>query len=189
MLIVLPVAAWHADVTLSGPEGTQCSNCDFYIYTISANSLIYPEHILRVNDTLPAGLEYVSGSSTTEPYVGIDPQWDVSTRTLTWDFYDVPQNTFRNITFNVKPTGLTSVTNIAETRVMPPNSDNPYNLWEEDEWGHVVSNTVTTTFSDSVCSIPTRSLPTPEFPTIALPAGLITGLLGVILIIKRTKEN
>ena len=31
--------------------------------------------------------------------------------------------------------------------------------------------------------------PVPEFPTIALPAGLIIGLLGAVLFIKRTKEN
>jgi hypothetical protein len=43
---------------------------------------------------------------------------------------------------------------------------------------------VTTTFSDSVCPIPS-----PEFPTMAVPATLIIGLLGVVLFIQRTREN
>jgi hypothetical protein len=34
-----------------------------------------------------------------------------------------------------------------------------------------------------------NTIPTPEFPTMALPAGLIVGLLGVVLFIQRTKEN
>ncbi|MCK9592456.1 MAG: hypothetical protein M0Q91_10665 [Methanoregula sp.] len=188
--IFSPVAAWHADVTLSGPEKSVCPTCDFYSYTISANSGVWPEYILRVNDTLPAGLEYVPGSSIitgtliTEPGYHVEPQWDLSTRTLTWDFYKVDQMNFRNVTFNVRPTGLSSVDNRVETRVMPTI------YWESARWGQVVSETVTTTFSADVCPIVARDpVPVPEFPTLALPAGLIAGLLGVTLIIKRTKEN
>jgi hypothetical protein len=32
-------------------------------------------------------------------------------------------------------------------------------------------------------------IPTPEFPTMALPAALIVGLIGAILFIKSTREN
>jgi hypothetical protein len=32
-------------------------------------------------------------------------------------------------------------------------------------------------------------IPAPEFPPMALPAGLIVGILGVVLFIQRTKEN
>jgi hypothetical protein len=183
ILLVSPVAAWHADVTLSGPTGDQCSTCDFYIYTINAYSAIWDEHILRVNDTLPAGLDYVAGSSTTEPGVSVDPKWDTSTRTLTWDFYDVPKHTYRNITFKVTPTDLTSVKNTAETRVMPTA------FWEDYEWGLVVSNTVTTTFSDTICPIPSRPIPSPEFPTLAIPATFIMGILGAVLFIKRAQGD
>ena len=99
---------------------------------------------------------------------------------LSWDFIDVPQEAFRNITFKVKPTGLTSVENTVETRVMPTI------YWEDDDWrgGHVQSNTVTTTFSDSVCATPV-----PEFPGMALPAVLIVGLFGAVLFIQKSKDN
>jgi hypothetical protein len=50
-----PVAAWYAGVTKSGPE-VECPTCDYYTYTITANSFDWAEHILRVSDTLPAGL-------------------------------------------------------------------------------------------------------------------------------------
>ena len=33
------------------------------------------------------------------------------------------------------------------------------------------------------------SIPTPEFPTMALPAALIVGMLGAVLFIQRIKEN
>jgi len=32
-------------------------------------------------------------------------------------------------------------------------------------------------------------IPTPEFPTMALPAALIVGMLGAVLFLQRTKEN
>jgi len=35
----------------------------------------------------------------------------------------------------------------------------------------------------------TEVVPAPEFPTIALPAALIVGMLGAVLFIQRTKEN
>jgi hypothetical protein len=34
-----------------------------------------------------------------------------------------------------------------------------------------------------------RPTPAPEFPTMALPAALIVGMLGVVLFVRRTKEN
>jgi len=34
-----------------------------------------------------------------------------------------------------------------------------------------------------------NNVPVPEFPTMALPAGLIVGILGAILFIQKTKEN
>ena len=186
LCIFSTVTAWHADVTLSGPEGPVCPKCDFFSYTISANSLIWPEHVLRVTDVLPAGLVYVEGSSSTQPGGNVDPQWNPLTRTLTWDFYNVPQNKDRNIIFNVRPSdllpGQTSVINTANTQVMPYGSRS----WESREG--VTSNTVTTTFSDSVCP-QSDPISTPEFPTMAFPAGLITGLIGAVLYIQRREEN
>ena len=40
-----------------------------------------------------------------------------------------------------------------------------------------------------VCESTVPNVPVPEFPTVALPAALIVGLLGTVLFIKRTKEE
>jgi len=42
---------------------------------------------------------------------------------------------------------------------------------------------------DSIDVEEQQVIPTPEFPTMALPAALIVGMLGAILFIQRTKEN
>jgi hypothetical protein len=46
-------------------------------------------------------------------------------------------------------------------------------------------------YNDVVLSVTcTRDvIPTPEFPTMALPVGLIVGILGVVLFIQKSKEN
>jgi len=42
---------------------------------------------------------------------------------------------------------------------------------------------------DTVVVDEENNVPVPEFPTMALPAGLIVGILGAILFIQKTKEN
>ena len=42
---------------------------------------------------------------------------------------------------------------------------------------------------DNVAITPKQSTPIPEFPSMALPAGLIVGLVGAILFIQKSKEN
>jgi hypothetical protein len=46
-------------------------------------------------------------------------------------------------------------------------------------------------FNDVVLNVACTpdTIPTPEFPTLALPAGLIIGMLGVVLFIQKTKEE
>jgi len=34
-----------------------------------------------------------------------------------------------------------------------------------------------------------HQVPVPEFPTVALPAALIVGILGAVFFIRRTEEN
>ncbi len=182
LLLALPVAGWHILITKTGPEGSVCSTGDSFIYSISAcniDSEGRADPVLRVNDTLPAGIEYIQGSSVTEPGASVNPQLDTFTNTLTWDFTNVPWHSCRNISFKARPAdpGLISATNTAETWV---NKVSAGARWEKSD----VSNTVTTTFSNTVCAIPT-----PEFPTIALPAACIIGMIGVVLFIRRTKQN
>ena len=182
LLLALPVAGWHILITKTGPEGSVCSTGDYFVYTISAcnmDSEGRSDPVLRVNDTLPAGIEYVPGSSVTEPGPSVDPQLDVSTNTLTWDFQNVPWHSCRNISFKVRPAtpGLISATNTAETWV---NKVNTGARWEKSD----ISNTVTTTFSNTVCAISA-----PEFPTIALPVAFMVGMLGVVLFIRGKRQN
>jgi len=46
----------------------------------------------------------------------------------------------------------------------------------------------TTTFVFGLVAA-TPAIPTPEFPSMALPVGLVVGLLGAVLFMKSTKEN
>ena len=39
------------------------------------------------------------------------------------------------------------------------------------------------------CDVPPVFIPTPEFPTLALPAGLILGLIGAVFFLKSTRET
>ena len=64
------------------------------------------------------------------------------------------------------------VENLVEARLIPDSLD---------ALGGLVSSGATTIFKDDICPIPS-----PEFPTMALPVAFITGLLGVVLFIKRT---
>jgi hypothetical protein len=76
-----------------------------------------------------------------------------------------------------------------------PQSDGSYTVGFEDLWGggdrdynDVVLNVACT--PDPIVTNPDDpSTPVPEFPTMALPAGLIMGLLGAVLFIQRIKEN
>ena len=64
-----------------------------------------------------------------------------------------------------------------------------YTVWFEDllksdKWYDNDMNDV----GMNVTCIP-DPIPTPEFPTMALPAALIVGMLGAVLFLQRTKEN
>ena len=57
----------------------------------------------------------------------------------------------------------------------------PVNDWPFDCYGVALDNIIVEEQENNV--------PVPEFPTMALPAGLIVGILGAILFIQKTKEN
>ena len=77
-------------------------------FTVPANTSVYDIHVV---DTLPAGMEYVNGSST-GPGAGVpaltdlgDPEPDVSGQTVTWfaatDDEDIINNTGNDVTYTI----------------------------------------------------------------------------------------
>ncbi len=71
--------------------------------------------------------------------------------------------------------------------------DGSWTVGFEDTWhgGDLDYNDVFLNVACEAVKTPTQPdpLPTPEFPTMALPAAMIVGLLGAVLFMKRTKES
>jgi len=195
VLIVSPVAAWHAIVTKSGPDEV-CTNCDSVSYTLDAISE-WDLFKLEITDTLPNHLIYDSITSTCSDYTVDTSQTGKVIITL----YNVTKNTpIKNILLlkpdiSNLPVAGDHVVNSVASRVKGCGAFNAngqcinrFSNWEgyrslaNNPEGSILS--VTTTFSDNVCPIPS-----PEFPTVALPAALIIGMLGAVLFLQRSKEN
>ena len=195
VLIASPVAAWHAIVTKSGP-GEVCTNCDSVSYNLDATSE-WDLYILEITDTLPQHLVYDSVTSSWSEYTVDSAQAGKVIISL----YNVTKNTPVKITLLLKPdvsnppVAGVQIVNTVASRVKGCGAFNANGLcitrfssWEgsrsltNNPEGSILS--VTTTFSDNVCPIPS-----PEFPTMAVPATLIIGLLGAVLFIKGTKKN
>jgi len=187
MLIVLPVAACHLEVTTAGQK-EECTICDFYTYDIKVKSVAGgvgdTNFLVKVKDILPDGIEFVSYTDdgpvpeTAECASPASPTLDSACRVVRWSYNDVPHNAEWTITLKVKPIGKSDgdeVTNLVEARLKHRSGDS---------LSDPVSSSATTTFQDELCPIPS-----PEFPTMAVPAGLIIGLLGAVLFIQRSKEN
>jgi len=195
VLMASPVAAWHAIVTKSGP-GEVCTNCDSVSYTLDAISE-WDLYKLEITDTLPQHLVYDSVISSWSGYTVDTAQAGKVIITQ----YNVTKNTPVKITLLLKPdvsdppVAGVQIVNTVASRVMGCGAFNVegqcidrFFSWEgsrsltNNPEGSILS--VTTTFSDNVCPIPS-----PEFPTMAVPATLIIGLLGTVLFIKGTKKN
>jgi hypothetical protein len=67
-----------------------------------------------------------------------------------------------------------------------PQVDGSFNVAFEDSWKDLIDNDANDVVLNVACT--PDPINTPEFPTLALPAGLIVGLLGVVLFIQKTKE-
>ncbi|RPI40090.1 MAG: DUF11 domain-containing protein [Methanoregulaceae archaeon] len=167
VMIFAPVAACHVQLlTKTGPD-VVCPTCEYYEYTITAASSD-PVAMLRVVDTLPAGLSFVSASPAPSTIVG---------QTLTWYFGD-PGTSTQTITVRVKPLITTNpVSNFVSAAVKPYGGS--YTGAADTS-----RNPVITQFDVNECPIPS-----PEFPSIALPVGMIIGVLGVVLRIQKTREH
>jgi hypothetical protein len=161
MLIIAPVAACHVSLlTKTGPADV-CPTCEYYEYTITAASS--DGAALTVQDTLPSSLQFVSSSPPLDP--------SSTGQTLIWKFPS-PGTSTHTITVRVKPLISTgSISNFVSASVAGGTGADTH------------LTPVVTNLDDKICPIPS-----PEFPTMALPVGLIIGMLGVVLFIQRTKE-
>ena len=166
LLIIAPVAACHVSIlTKTGPDFV-CPTCEYYEYTITAASS--DGTALHVEDTLPSSLSFISSSPAPTTIVS---------QTLTWEFPN-PGTSPVTITVRVKPVITTGpISNFVSAKVRT----------DSTHWSSVVdtrNDPAITNFDANLCPIPS-----PEFPTLALPAGLIVGMLGVVLFIQKTKED
>ena len=66
--------------------------------------------------------------------------------------------------------------------------DGSWNVAFEDSWLDKIDDDTNDVILNVAC-IKDSPIPTPEFPTMALPAALIVGMLGAVLFLQRTKEN
>jgi uncharacterized repeat protein (TIGR01451 family) len=188
VLLIAPVAACHLEVTTTG-EKEVCTSCDFYPYTITVKNVAAgacdTNYLVRVKDILPEGIEYVSytdngpvpeTASCTSPGSSV---LDPGCRIIQWDYTNVPDHAVWDIVLNVRPVGKSDgdvVSNLVKARLKHRDGD--------FLGGQVLSSEVTT-FENDLCA----AVPTPEFPGIAVPAGLIIGLLGTVLYLQKTREK
>jgi uncharacterized repeat protein (TIGR01451 family) len=161
-----PVAACHPILSKTGPE-FECPTCEYFEYTITARASD-PVAALRVQDTLPNGLTFVSSTPAPSSQSG---------QTLTWIF-TTDLLTDKTITLRVKPTSpaVTSVSNYVSGKVKI--SD----LGSWTEYRDTSRTPVVTTFDPEVC------MEVPEFPSIALPIGMILGIAFIVYSLRARKE-
>lgn len=168
IMIFTPVSACHPVLTKTGPK-TECPTCEYFEYTITARASD-PVAGLRVQDTLPSGLTFVSSTPPPTQQAG---------QTLTWIFTTDLLST-KTITVRVQPTSpsVLSVSNYVSGKIMRIGSGS----WTD--YRDTSSNPVVTRFSYEIC--PPEI---PEFPSIFTPAIMAIGFLGAVFCIKRTREN
>jgi len=65
--------------------------------------------------------------------------------------------------------------------------DESYNIAFEDSWKDWIDDDTNDVVLNVACIC--DPITTPEFPTMALPAALIVGMLGAVLFLQRSKEN
>jgi hypothetical protein len=164
-MIFAPVSACYPILHKTGPQAV-CPTCDYYEYTITA-SASEPVAALRVQDTLPNALTFVSSTPAPTQQVG---------QTLTWIFTPGTTST-QTITVRVKPSAsVPSVSNFVSGNVKQ------YVTSGWTEYRDTSQTPVVTTFDRKLCTS------VPEFPSTVIPMTMIIGLLGAVLFIRRTKE-
>lgn len=193
VLLIPPVAGWHATVNKSGP-GDVYTDVGSVTYTIDATSGIWNLYKLEITDTLPQHLVFDSVISSWPDKTVDTSQAGKVVITL----FNVPENTDIQISLVLKPdvsnppvpgqivNNVSSRVKGCESPIQNEQCSDPLSNWEGyrspayNPEGSVM--TVITTFLTRPVVVPIAS---PEFPTAALPAAFIAGLLGLVIFIKR----
>jgi hypothetical protein len=165
VMIFAPVSACHPILSKTGPLAV-CPTCEYYEYTITAQASD-PVAALRVQDTLPSGLTFVSSTPAPTQQVG---------QTLYWIFTTDVTST-KTITVRVKPSPIVpSVSNFVGGYVKLIGT----NTWTA--YTDTSQTPVVTTFDRKLCT------DAPEFPSIAMPVGMILGIAFLVYTLKARKE-
>jgi|GEM_PF-4540246 len=195
LIFAPPVAGWHAIVSKSGP-GEEFTNCDSVPvpYTIDATSSIWDLSLLEITDTLPQHLVFGSITSSWPDYIVDTSQAGKVIIT----FFNVPKNTDIHISLVLNPDSSNppvagdTLVNTVSSRVkgcqdgfyITGQCVHPFSYWEG--YRSPAINPEGSTVSVPITCM--NSIPAPEFPTAALPAALIVGIIGAVLFINKTKE-
>lgn len=152
----------EVQMTKEGP-GSACTDCDIS-YTIGASYTGINNNYVKIVDILPEGFTDVLPSDG-----GI---FDAASNSITWTFGPVNDGWTKQVTFTAKPTIAATITNTVASWY--GNTATSYTASQ-------ISNIITTEVED--CTF------VPEFPTLAVPAGFIVGLTGLVLYFRDRKEK
>jgi hypothetical protein len=70
--------------------------------------------------------------------------------------------------------------------IVTPNIDGSFNVAFEDSYNNLIDDDTNDVVLNVACT--PDSIPSPEFPTLALPVGLLIGMVGVVLFVRKIKE-
>lgn len=142
ILLSWPVAACDVRIEKAGPADI-CTNGE-YSYTLTVYYEGNANYQLKVKDTLPAGVTFISASDGGS-LSGNDVTWKFSGPTYAVPAYsDYHSWWSKTLTVTVRNPGTSPVTNTAEVWYRSPGGS-----WT----GHKTSNTVTTSFMDCYTTI------------------------------------
>jgi uncharacterized repeat protein (TIGR01451 family) len=166
LLMFAPVAACHADIGKT-VDNEVCTNADI-TYTITATPVDANGWYVKVVDTLPSGATYVSSSSS--------GSYNSGAGTVTW-IYGPVANVPATMTVTVQYANPGTYKNTVRSWVSPGNS--PYNWQAKIEKINIADKTVDTCDEQQV----------PEFPTLALPVGMMLGFAFIVYSVRSRKED
>lgn len=166
-MIFAPAMAYTPKVSTSCEQTEVCVNCPI---TCTVTATFTPEpnaYTGKVTDILPAGAMVVSADGGDTLIAG----------KITWSSISVPKAGLTK-TFTVKftPGIIGTFQNRASAEA-----------YYDGQWYYSGNSATYTAYSNRVTA--TDCTPSPEFPTVFLPATMIIGFLGVVLSIRKIKEN
>ncbi len=181
ILVVLLVFALIG--TVSAAQIKFDTACDVTV-TYLSTSAAYHNAFGWVEGVPPGTLHYLGTGHVTSP----GSSWDIGKRAA-----------FENTILYITP-AETHRTYYSDPATANPDKIEHVVVTPIDKYGYIVKvgfedlygggdNDFNDIYLEVSCTPVSSPTPAPEFPTIALPAGLIVGLLGVILFVQKSQEN